>query len=135
MSARTWIGTAAVVAGLGVVLGAFGAHALKDRLVEAGQLENWHTAVRYQMWHALALLVWATHRDRSGETARGRTGGSSVAWCFSIGTLFFSGSLYCLSLGVLGKVMGPITPLGGLILIIGWLLFAVGSLRSSHAQA
>lgn len=107
---------------LAVILGAFGAHALKERLVEAGQLENWHTAVRYHAWHALAVLAFGIVQERRGI-------GSLPAWLFTIGTLLFSGSIYCLSLDVARSVMGPITPLGGLCLIVGWIVFAVQVLR------
>ncbi len=117
MNARLSIVIGSLWAGLGVTLGAFGAHALKDRLIEAGQLDNWHTAVRYQVWHALALIlvgILSEKRERLG----------SVAILFLIGSLLFSGSIYCLSLGVLRSVMGPVTPLGGLLLMIGWVTLA-----------
>lgn len=124
MQSRAWIVIGALCAGAGVTLGAFGAHALKDVLEEAGQLENWRTAVRYQMWHALALVAYGLHR-------RGATGGKAAAgWCFTVGSTFFSGSIYCLCFGILKPVMGPVTPLGGLLLIVGWVLFAVEAART-----
>ena len=123
MSPHKWLGTGALLAGLGVALGAFGAHGLKDRLVEAGMLENWHTAVRYQVWHALALVAVGLWR-------RTKSGGSAVGWCFVVGALLFSGSLYGLCLGGPSGVLGPITPLGGLLLLVGWGLLALEALRA-----
>lgn len=131
MAPRNWIALAALLAGLGVVAGAFGAHALEGRLVAAGHLDTWETAVRYQVWHALALFAWALHREAGGRAA----GGAAAAWCFFVGALFFSGSLYGLALmeeGGLRTALGPITPLGGAILIVGWGIVATGALRSAR---
>jgi len=120
MTARTTLALGALWAALAVALGAFGAHALKERLVEAGQLENWHTAVRYQMWHALALVLVGVLRERSATPGFLRF----PAWGFLIGSLLFSGSIYCLALDVARPVMGPITPLGGALVIAAWCSFA-----------
>ena len=116
MSARTAIVLGAALAALAVILGAFGAHALKERL-EASELELWHTAVRFQMWHALALILL-------GAVQRGRESVGAAGWCFLAGAVLFSGSLYGLCLDGPGQVLGPITPLGGVLLIAGWVLFA-----------
>ena len=86
-----------------VAAGAFGAHALKSRL-SPEMLAVWETAVRYQVYHALALLLV---RDRA------------AAACFAAGTVLFSGSLYALSLTGLKK-LGMITPVGGLLFLAGW---------------
>jgi uncharacterized membrane protein YgdD (TMEM256/DUF423 family) len=126
MNQNRWIAIAALLAAVGVGLGAFGAHGLKERLLETDQLENWHTAVRYQMWHALALLAWVALRDR--RSLSGATG-----WCFLVGTLLFSGSIYGLALGGPGAVLGPITPLGGALLIFGWVVMAVSALRADES--
>ena len=131
MSPKTWIAVAALWAGLGVVAGAFGAHALEERLVEAGQLDTWETAVRYQVWHALALFAWALHAQ-AGGAIRAR----AAAWCFLVGSLCFSGSLYGLALlpeGGVRSALGPVTPLGGLFLILGWASIALAALRSPSA--
>lgn len=115
---KRWMGTAALLAGTAVILGAFGAHALEARL-DADALDAYTTAVRYQMWHALALALWAI------------TGGPRlVAWSFALGTLLFAGSIYGLSFDG-PSILGPITPLGGLLLIIGWFTWAASLLRSS----
>ena len=115
-----------VLAGAAVMLGAFGAHALKATLEESAQLDNWHTAVRYQMWHALALIAYGTWR-------RGREARWTPAWCFLIGSLLFSGSIYALCFDVARPVMGPITPLGGSFMIAGWVAFGVQAWRSESS--
>ncbi|MGJ3242118.1 MAG: DUF423 domain-containing protein [Opitutales bacterium] len=109
---------AGVLGATGVVAGALGAHALADRLAEAGRLGVWETAVLYQLVHAVALLAlggWA------GRLRAGR----AIAVFWLGGTILFSGSLYGLSLGGPGW-LGPVTPVGGLLLILGWLLLATG---------
>ncbi len=121
--ARRWVATGAAWAGIGVALGAFGAHGLESHLAQTDRLAVWETAVRYQVWHALALVLlglWCAHTGRRG-TAPG------VA--FLVGSLCFSGSLYGLCAGVAGQYIGPVTPVGGLLLIVGWTLFAVSALR------
>lgn len=99
---------------LAVIFGAFGAHALKKILSEE-QLKSFETGVKYQMYHALALLFLGNHFDTPNQL---------ISWCFIIGTLLFSFSIYGLVLsGAKGKKMtflGPVTPLGGLLLVIGW---------------
>ncbi|GAB3677361.1 DUF423 domain-containing protein [Salinisphaera aquimarina] len=100
---------------LGVVLGAFGAHALSARLSPEMQ-SIWHTAVQYQFFHVAALLAVGV-LARQGMTS----GALSVAGvCFTLGTLVFSGSLYLLALSGV-RWLGAITPLGGVLLILGWL--------------
>jgi uncharacterized membrane protein YgdD (TMEM256/DUF423 family) len=101
-----------------VVLGAFGAHALKARL--GGEaLSIWQTAVQYHFWHALALLAVAL--AGAGPWFR------AAGWLFLAGVLLFSGSLYALAFGI---PLGVVTPLGGLALILGWVAFAVAALRA-----
>ena len=102
---------------LGVALGAFGAHALKSRL-DADLLVTFEVGVRYQMYHALALLAigWA-HTKWPGAIL------TASGWLFVAGTLVFSGSLYALSLSG-ARWLGAITPLGGIALLAGWLCLA-----------
>lgn len=123
MQTRTCLVAGASLATVAVVLGAFGAHALKDALEESGQLDNWITGVRYQMWHALALIAYGLFRES-------RPGKWAPAWCFLLGSIVFSGSIYCLCFGVLRPVMGLATPLGGAFLIAGWVVFAIQAARS-----
>jgi uncharacterized membrane protein YgdD (TMEM256/DUF423 family) len=114
-------------AGLAVALGAFGAHALKARL-SPEMLAVFETGVRYQMFHALALLAvaWA------GTRWPGRLVTTS-GWLFVAGTVLFSGSLLALSLtGVRG--LGAITPIGGVAWLSGWVCLAWAALKSASAQ-
>ncbi len=99
--------------GTAVVLGALGSHALFDAETPERRVAAFEIGVRYQMWHGLALLALAA----AGE----RFGGGFARWSFGLGVLLFSGSLYALSLDLLPRVAGPVTPLGGLVLIAGWL--------------
>jgi uncharacterized membrane protein YgdD (TMEM256/DUF423 family) len=116
MNPRAWILAGCVWAAIGVVLGAFGAHALKGTLTPE-QLANWDTAVRYQLVHALALIAFGLFGERT-------SGRDYPGLLLLFGSFFFSGSLYALCLGFLTSVMGPLTPLGGLMMIVGWLGFA-----------
>lgn len=103
---------ACVFAGTAVLAGAFGAHALRDRL-GADAMAIWHTAVDYQFWHALALL---------GITSLARSEDRSLGWalrCFVAGIVIFSGSLYALALGA-PRLIGLLTPFGGLAFLAGW---------------
>ena len=124
MTSTRWIALGALWMGAAVVLGAFGAHALNERLVDSGHLEDWRTAVRYQAWHALALIaVGVLYRDARFPAA--------IGWLFLLGSVMFSGSIYGLSLDGPGAVLGPITPLGGLLMIVGWALLAWKTWRAT----
>lgn len=110
---RTFVMLGAALAFLGVGLGAFGAHALGPRL-GARDLEIFETGVRYQMYHALALVLvgWAMTRWPGGGTV-------VAGWAFLIGVVVFSGSLYVLVLtGTRG--WGAVTPIGGVAFLVGW---------------
>lgn len=113
---------------LAVILGAFGAHGLVGK-VEASQLETWKTANQYHFYHTLALLFLSTFSRAKNASIRV----SFVA--FVLGILLFSGSLYLLSvrqlIGIQGLgVLGPITPLGGLCFIIGWIGLFIAAVRN-----
>lgn len=132
MKANLWIALGAVLAGLGVALGAFGAHGLpeflRERLTDealvARRVENFETAVRYQVYHALALLA-------VGLLALRQPGAmlNTAGWCFVLGIAIFSGMLYALVLSEV-RVLGAIVPIGGVALIVGWIALAVAAMRS-----
>ena len=118
--AARWIGLAGAKLGfLGVAAGAFGAHALKHQMVPA-MLEVYDTAARYQIVHALALVLTAL-----GVQQRGLAPWRAAGWLFVIGTVLFSGSLYALSLTQRG-MWGAVTPVGGVCLLVGWACLAIG---------
>jgi uncharacterized membrane protein YgdD (TMEM256/DUF423 family) len=119
---RTFFMLGALSAAIAVAAGAFGAHSLRGRL-SPDMLDVFETAARYQMYHALALLAvaWALTRWSGGSL-------TLAGWLFVAGTLLFSGSLYALSLtGV--RVLGAITPLGGVAWLVAWVLLAYGAWR------
>lgn len=117
---RTFMFVGALMGGVGVGLGAFGAHALKSRL-SSEMLAVFETGVRYQMYHALALLAVGALLTRTEGRAVVVAG-----WSFTTGILLFSGSLYALALtGV--TTLGAITPLGGVAFLIGWLALAIAA--------
>jgi uncharacterized membrane protein YgdD (TMEM256/DUF423 family) len=120
--ARTFISIAAILGGLSVAAGAFASHALKEKLSERS-LEIFDTAARYQMYHALALLLVALLLSRAEfpQPILIATG-----WLFIVGIAIFSGSLYALSLTDI-KVLGAITPLGGAAFIAGWGALAIAA--------
>lgn len=105
---------------LSVILGAFGAHALR-RSFNDDQLRSYEVGVRYQMYHSIMLIIAGIVFPFV------ETGQMVAAWCFIIGTFLFSFSIYGLtysdSRGKKLKILGPVTPIGGLFLIIGWIVF------------
>ena len=117
---RTFMFVGALMGFVGVGLGAFGAHALKGRL-SPDMLAVFETGVRYQMYHALALLATAALMSRSEGRA-----GLVAGWSFTAGIVIFSGSLYALALtGV--TVLGAVTPIGGLAFLIGWAALTIAA--------
>ena len=118
----------AVLAGLGVALGAFGAHLLRSR-VAPEQADIFETAVRYQMFHALALFAVGFARQ-SAERCRLAT---IAGWCFIAGVVLFSGSLYALVLTGT-RTWGAVTPLGGLAFLAGWIALAMAFGRATLPQ-
>lgn len=116
MTARIILQLAALLGALGVGIGAFGAHGLRKMLEASGRFETFETAVRYQFYHALALLaVGILYHLRPELRGLGTT-----AWLWLGGVLVFSGSLYVLCLTGITK-LGAVTPIGGLLLIAGWI--------------
>jgi uncharacterized membrane protein YgdD (TMEM256/DUF423 family) len=122
-----WPAIAAATAGGGaVVLGALGAHTLPS-MVPATLLDVWHTAVRFQFWHALALAICALLAPRSRAAEVG-------AVLFALGILLFCGSLYALVLGA-PRPVGFVTPLGGIAFIAGWIVLGVALYRATVASS
>ncbi|HUI62364.1 MAG TPA: DUF423 domain-containing protein [Steroidobacteraceae bacterium] len=122
MDARRTLATAGMLIALATVLGAFGAHALRTQLPPE-RLQIFETAVRYQFFHALGLLAIGVLM-RSVDSAALRWSALSLL----AGIILFSGSLYLLTFGA-PRLLGAVTPLGGLALIAGWLGFVVAILR------
>lgn len=120
---KTGLVAGGVLGFLGVGLGAFGAHALKPFLVQNNRLDTFELAVRYQFYHALALLATGIliHFISSPKF-------KYAIICFLLGVLFFSGSLYTLCFTGIG-VFGAITPFGGILLLLGWSFLTVGLLE------
>ena len=121
MNHRTTLLAAGVLGATGVATGAFGAHALRDVLAERGMTIAWETAVRYHLLHAVALLALA------GVAARAPRAAMWAARLWIAGTILFSGSLYGLALGG-PRWLGPITPLGGMALLGGWVAVMAAAL-------
>ncbi|QAY67271.1 DUF423 domain-containing protein [Paenibacillus protaetiae] len=119
---QTFVVLGSILMAIGVIIGAFGAHMLKSRL-EPDKLKVYEVGVQYHITHALGLIgvgILADHYpDSSMITAAG--------WLMFAGIVLFSGSLYVLSVAK-ARLLGPVTPLGGLCLIIGWVLLALGVL-------
>jgi len=120
--------TGAIIAALSIMMGAFGAHLLKDILSEKA-LALYETGIKYQLYHAFALIIagilYQLSPDKKIKTA---------STLFLLGILFFSGSLYFLSYKINNNIeglkwVGPITPLGGLCFIAGWIFLAIGYKR------
>ena len=120
-----WTATGAFLMALAVALGAFGAHGLRNRL-DAYSLSVYEKAVFYHFIHALGILLVAV-LARTGTFPL--VSQSRVAWFLFLGIIIFSGSLYALAISGI-RMLGAITPIGGLCFIIGWLLFAYYAVRS-----
>ncbi len=133
MKARQILVAGSILGCLSVVLGAFGAHWLEGAVVDWGldsadqakRLDTWEVAVRYQMYHALALLFAGVLATRGASSKLGWSASLFVA-----GTLIFSGCLYAYVFSGI-KVFGAIVPIGGLCLIIGWVLLTVAAWSTS----
>jgi uncharacterized membrane protein YgdD (TMEM256/DUF423 family) len=142
---QQWIMVGAILAALAVVFGAFGAHGLEPRLdaVYGDQektivghtvpatykyLQDFKTGAEYHMYHALGLLALGITAGRQAEVRRSHR---IAAWCFLLGIVLFSGSLYVLVLSGM-RWLGAITPIGGTLMIVGWISFAIGAKGSKQ---
>lgn len=119
MNPRRCLLAGALYGALAVITGAFGAHGLEDRLTSEG-MDWWHTALRCQFWSLSGLLVLGFLAET--RLARG------AGWCFVLGIGIFSGTLYAMALGG-PRWLGAVTPIGGLLLIAGWLCLALAVRR------
>ena len=114
--------------GLTIVLGAFGAHALKE-ILTIDQLNSFDTGVRYQMYHVLALLFINAYPGFSENKRK------QISWLFFIGILMFSGSIYLIQLTTItAKSIWFVTPLGGLLFILGWILMGLNFLKKKSTR-
>lgn len=120
------LGLAALLGMLTVLLGAFGAHSLEDKL-EPEALKSFETGVRYMMYHVLAML-FINSSSLLQEKSKKR-----ISFLFLAGVLLFSGSIFLISLGfVPASQIWFVTPLGGFVLILSWLITAVAFFKSNH---
>jgi uncharacterized membrane protein YgdD (TMEM256/DUF423 family) len=120
---KTFLMLGSLNAFLSVALGAFGAHALKSKL-SPDMLNVYQTGVQYHMIHSLGLILIALLADKLGNSSMVNVSG----WALFIGIVLFSGSLYALSLSGI-KVLGAITPLGGVSFLLGWILLAIAAMK------
>jgi uncharacterized membrane protein YgdD (TMEM256/DUF423 family) len=132
--AKKWLITGFIFAALAIILGAFAAHSLKDFIatgnIDEQGLQNFETGARYEMYHAFALIVCGILAKLFGDARFIKIAGI----LFVAGIILFSGSLYLLSTrNIIGmetwKWLGPLTPLGGLSFISGWVVLIVGMIR------
>lgn len=124
--------TASILGVIAVILGAFGAHALKSK-IDAAELEIWAKGIEYQFYHVMALLFLSTLQDAKRKYV------VYAYWFFTLGIIFFSGSLYLLATREILQIqslsyIGPITPIGGLLFILGWFTLIVAALKKDDAE-
>ncbi len=127
--ARTFLVLGAAFAALAVAIGAFGAHALRERLAPDA-IAIYQTGVQYHFWHALGLLAVGLVDGR--KSSAGAWVGAA-GWLLAAGIVLFSGSLYALALGA-PRAIGMLTPLGGIAFIGGWAALAVGMGRAGRGE-
>lgn len=118
---------------LSIILGAFGAHALQDIVIDEKILHGFQTGVQYQMYHALALLATGVLYEKFPAKLLRWAGNLFIS-----GIILFSGSLYILTAlngkgGNLAKIIGPVTPIGGILFIVGWLFLVIVFLRNKNS--
>jgi uncharacterized membrane protein YgdD (TMEM256/DUF423 family) len=122
---KIFLTAGAILAGIAVIGGAFGAHFLKTRLTPE-RLQTFETAVRYQFYHAFALIVVGIlYKEFANKWIK------ISGYFFLAGIIFFSGSLYGLCASPEMRWLGPVTPFGGLCFILGWSLLALGITKKS----
>ena len=124
-SVRFCLVVGCLLGGLAVGAGAFGAHGLAATLAASGQSANWQTACTYCMYHALGLIAAGLVASRRRPPCRLAL---AAGWCFLAGTLIFSGCLAALALSGI-TILGAIGPIGGVLMIAGWVLLATAAAR------
>lgn len=129
MNQRNCLTVAALLGAITVMIGAFGAHALRPTLEAAGRLETFETAVKYQMYHTLALLLVGLLQFHLADKLL-----RTVALLFLLGIVIFSGSLYVLCVTGI-TVLGAVTPVGGVFLIAGWFCLLVAFTRMPESKS
>jgi uncharacterized membrane protein YgdD (TMEM256/DUF423 family) len=122
---RRFISLGALLAGIGVAMGAFGTHGLREKVSER-MLETWQTAVQYHVIHAVALVLVGVLAERFAAKAL-----AAVGWLFVTGVILFAGTLYAYVLTG-QKFLAMITPLGGVCFIVGWLFLSYKFLREGR---
>lgn len=123
----------ALLGGIAVATGAFGAHALREVLGASGQADNWDTATRYALVHALAAVVAGVMASQRAPSATARPA-LAAGICFLLGTVIFSGCLMTLALSGV-RILGAIVPIGGALLVVGWLILALAAWRLAPAHS
>lgn len=129
---RKWVIMGLVLVIIAIILGAFGAHGLKEHTSDENILAAFDTATKYQFFQGLGFLIVPF------IVARFSFNGKTVFYLLLLGTIFFSGSIYGLTYskihmgGSLSKAFGPVTPIGGLLMIIGWIVLLVQVIRSRN---
>lgn len=124
MTWNIWLAIGAINGLISVAAGAFGAHGLKAS-VTPEHLAVFETGARYHMYHALAIIAFAWLSSRSNGQL-----GNATGWCFLIGIIIFCGTLYAIPITKISK-LGAITPIGGVLLMIGWLLLAIAAFKTT----
>ncbi|MET2983882.1 DUF423 domain-containing protein [Aureibaculum conchae] len=120
---KTNLSITAILGLLAIIFGAFGAHALKEK-IGADALQSFETGVKYQMYHVLALLFVNTYSSFNAKAK------NMISWLFFMGILFFSGFIYLITAGgVNPKLIWFITPLGGLLFMAGWLVMLMNFIK------
>jgi uncharacterized membrane protein YgdD (TMEM256/DUF423 family) len=121
---KTFLMITAILGALTIILGAFGSHALKE-VLSSDSLKSFETAVRYQMYHVLVLLFANTTQILTEKTK------NNISYTLLIGVLLFSGSIYAITVGgISAKTIWFVTPMGGLFLIVSWLILLFGFIKS-----
>lgn len=129
MSRNQLLFIAGLLGATGVALGAFGAHTLRELLLHRQTTNPWQTAVFYHLIHSTALL--ALTGKQAADSARVPPKVAAAAYCWIGGIILFSGSLYGLALGA-PRGLGPLTPMGGLLFLAGWVLVMINAATNSH---